>query len=587
MKNNLLNAILSCKMNYETYQNSFSPIYSNFGLGLDGNFAGIRTLYMHYNRSTHTVFEPLLSLENTANDYIPEASRVTYLTDDCDCEIAFYDTDCILIKCKTQKSIDIFSKTGKSVTDMWIAEENDDCIIMQGYSENGDERDPDKEVAVMAGAEALKGRLKNNNGKISAIPEDGEIYLAFAFDVMNVNSVDIKRKLKNAPNSIDCASEITQNWISENIKDLNVSFETEKEETVFVKAVITLIFNLAKATGNLEGFISSFPNRGGYPTHFTWDTCFQNLAYEMMNTDIAKDSLFQLFGSIRPDGKIPQFLCSTWGRPHDVQPALLGWAVKRLYNKTNDIKLIEKIFEPLEKNNHWWLTQRITSFGVIKCADGLETGQDNSPRFDKGTVLAVDMNSYLLNQIKATAEFARILGFPDKALYWENEAKKLNDNIIRYLYNEQKNMFFDAFADSAEQQTLLTASGLIPLWAGVTIPEEKAKAMIKNYLLNPEYFCGNVPFPCVAYTEAVYDPVDWWRGPMWMPEAWLMLEVLKSYGFNDEYNEISSKLYDILLHDGVLHEHFNSKTGEGMGNIEQGWTAAIFIKMFINRKTNI
>lgn len=64
-----------------------------------------------------------------------------------------------------------------------------------------------------------------------------------------------------------------------------------------------------------------------------------------------------------------------------------------------------------------------------------------------------------------------------------------------------------------------------------------------------------------------------------MPIGYLMLEVLKKYGFDKEYRESGQRLYDIILEDGRLSELFNSNTGKEMGSPEQGWTAAIFIKL--------
>ncbi len=578
MNSDLLNAILDTEMNFETHQNSFSPLYSNFGLGLEKNFSGIRSLYLHYNRKTNTLWEPLLSFEGQVGEYIPQAHKTIIKTDSTLCEITFYDRDCVLVSCKTDKPVSIFSKIG-NIPQPWVVEKSENTLILQGYSLNGDDRDPDREVPVSVGASIIKGNFSENNGQYFVKPIDGEILLAFAFDAMSISTEKTKALLENAPKTFEKATENNIQWIMETIRTLDTELTDDKSATVFVKAIISLIFNLAKAWGNLDGCISSFPNRGGYPTHFMWDSCFQNLAYEIMNIDIAKDSLLQLCNNIRPDGKIPQFLCSTWARPHDAQPALLGWAAKRLYNKDGDIEFIKKLFPALEKNNNWWLTARMTKFGIIKCADGLETGQDNSPRFDNGTILALDMNAYLLNQIKVTSEFAEILGYEDKALYWKEQADILDNGMVKYLYDEEKNMFFDADAQSGEKQALLTTSAFIPLWAGVTLPKGKAEAMIKDWLLNPQSFYGAVPFPSVAYTEGVYDPYDWWRGPTWMPEAWLMLEVLLNYGFKKEYEESAVRLYEILLQDGVLHELFNSQTGEGMGNPQQGWTAAIFIKL--------
>ncbi|MEL7121861.1 MAG: hypothetical protein AAFO07_20605 [Bacteroidota bacterium] len=56
-----------------------------------------------------------------------------------------------------------------------------------------------------------------------------------------------------------------------------------------------------------------------------------------------------------------------------------------------------------------------------------------------------------------------------------------------------------------------------------------------------------------------------WRGPTWMPMAWMMLEVLKKYEFEEEYWQAANRIYKLMLLDGELHELFNSQTGEGIG----------------------
>ena len=241
--------------------------------------------------------------------------------------------------------------------------------------------------------------------------------------------------------------------------------------------------------------------------------------------------------------------------------------------------MISTMASVLAKNNEWWLTQRITEYGLICCPDGLETGQDDSPRFDDGPVLAVDMNSYLLDQMRATAYFCRLAGDGAGAAQWETRAGDFAARMVKYLYDEKRNLFFDADPATGERRSLVTLSSLIPLWAGVPLPEERTKAMIEDYLLNENCFFGKVPFPCVAYCEPVYEPAHWWRGPTWMPVAWLMLEILEKYGYSAQRTAAARRLYGIMQKDGVLHELFDSATGEGLGCDEQGWTAAIFIRL--------
>lgn len=42
------------------------------------------------------------------------------------------------------------------------------------------------------------------------------------------------------------------------------------------------------------------------------------------------------------------------------------------------------------------------------------------------------------------------------------------------------------------------------------------------------------------------------------------------------------KLYEIILEDGHLYEYFDSQTGKGLGYPQQGWTAALFLRLHVD-----
>ena len=58
-----------------------------------------------------------------------------------------------------------------------------------------------------------------------------------------------------------------------------------------------------------------------------------------------------------------------------------------------------------------------------------------------------------------------------------------------------------------------------------------------------------------------------------------MLETLEKFGCTAEKEEAQRRLYQMLLRDVSMHELFHSRTGEGLGSEEQGWTCAIFLKL--------
>lgn len=579
---NLIDALLSLETTHATKDRSVSPMFSNFGLCF-GDQSPDPALLLHYNRGTRAVFSPLLSFEESCqvrSTFLSTSffgGRGTY-------ELCFYDMDAFVLRGENASPVRVFGRENCAMQPFWRVPDQEDVLIIRGYSKNVDDRDPDESVPVLCGLRVITGTLREEDGGAVILPdEQGNVYLAAAFSVLEISEQRLKQTILAAPKDLDGAKNAMRRWAQECAGGLTVLPSDPDTRHTFLTAVSGLLMNLAKAPGNLSRCLSAFPSRGGYPTHFLWDSAFQNLAYELMSEEAAGDSLLQLAYAIRSDGKIPQFICSTWVRPHYTQPALLGWAARRYVERVGAERagdaFIRTMASALAKNNEWWLTQRMTASGLIVCPHGLETGQDDSPRFDDGPVLAVDMNSYLLSQMRATAWFCCLAGDDAAAADWETRAEAFAARMVAVLYDEEKNLFFDADPVTGERRTLVTLSSLIPLWAGVPLSEEKSHAMIEEYLLNEQYFFGKVPFPSVAYGETVYEPAHWWRGPTWMPTAWLMLETLEQYGFSTQRAEAAARLYRMMKEDGVLHEHFDSATGEGLGCDEQGWTAAIFIRL--------
>ena len=561
---------------------SMSPMYSNFGLCFSEGRAAAETLLLHYNRFTRPLWKPLIDFGG-AGEIRSTFASTRIQNENTDCELCFYATDAFAVYGRAAAAR-IFCAADASLSEVWEAYRDENMLILQGYSENGDARDPDKYVPVACGVRVSRGTLRAENGETQVLPDGtGELRFSLVCRALGFDLSEIKERLASAPETAEDAKERVRAWATEAAGGLDRIPAEEDARNTFLTAAAGLMMNLTAAPGKLAGHLSAFPSRGGYPTHFMWDSAFQNLAYELMSEKAAADTLLLLARSARPDGKIPQFLCSTWERPHETQPALLGWAARRYAEKAGaenlDPAFINTVYGALCRNNRWWLTARMTKYGLIYCPHGLETGQDDSPRFDGGPVIAADMNAYLLSQLRATAYFAALAGDADGQKAWETEAERFGALMVKHLYDAEQNLFFDADLQTGRPLPLIALSSLIPLWAGVPLPEEKRRAMIEDYLLNEKYFFGGVPFPSVAYCEKTYEPAHWWRGPTWMPVAWLMLETLEQYGYKKERALAAARLYEIMKKDGALHELFNSQTGEGLGCAEQGWTAAIFIRL--------
>jgi hypothetical protein len=58
----ILSELLTIPMDYSTFKNSYSPLFSSYALCLDGKFPGITKLVLNYNRKARALWSPLVKL---------------------------------------------------------------------------------------------------------------------------------------------------------------------------------------------------------------------------------------------------------------------------------------------------------------------------------------------------------------------------------------------------------------------------------------------------------------------------------------------------------------------------------------------
>jgi len=566
---------LNQKACYNGASQSFSPLYSNIGIDArNGAF------YIHFNRRTAVLYAPFFDIHIDAA-CTEKVDSIYYQTEKSYAILSFYDMDAFLLDWNSKYPLTLCCQPGKHMISQWIVSADHLTVLLQGYFALTDNRDPDRRCPYLVGIRAIHGSImQTEDGSFYVLPDaQHHTLIAVSFACLDFSADHLLKKLQQAPENIHCAIKATRNWIWECTQNLDCSVDSPEEAAVISNSIRPLLMNLCKAPGLLRNYVSSFPNRGTYPTHYLWDSCFQNLAYELLNPSLARDAILQLTCNIRPDGKIPQFICSTWSRPHEVQPPLIGWAAQRLEKIPGQEDIGLAILPVLEKNCHWWLTHRMTKYGLIETANGLETGWDNSPRFDHGPILALDMNSYLIRQLRYVSELCRRLGRKNDADFWRQKAETLATRLVELCYNPDKKLFFDFHVKTGKQLNVLTPAAFLPLWAGVPLNRSITHVMIEDILLSPKHFFGEIPFPSVAYDDPTYECANWWRGPTWLPVAYLMLKVLDQYSYQTQARVARERLCEIIQKDGKFHELFNSQTGEGLGSEEQGWTAACFLRI--------
>ena len=383
---------------------SYSPFYSDMGLGLDAE-GGISTIYLHYNRKTTGFLPGFIRFSSSPQrlDIKPHIAEQQF--EGGQFSTAFYDLNTWLVESDVPEDISIqftqlkddaarlvkidrnYKHLGenKEREDIFVPRIHhaEDCYLFEGYLENTDKRDPDSHFPVILGMRILQGKVADGDGiktplRITSV--DGEkIVCAFSIRALDVEQDVIIQRLNAAPSTCLEASLMCYNWLDTALGAIEIPTEASNERDTYAQAIYTLLSNSSHAPGQLRGRISSFPSRGCFPTHYCWDSYFQNLGLARLEPRLEKDALLLLTENQRADGKIAHFLCSTWFRPDEIQAPLLGWAAQRLVKNRNDLEFAAEILPAMRKNTTWWLQQRMSSTGLVRIIHAYEVW-DNTVR---------------------------------------------------------------------------------------------------------------------------------------------------------------------------------------------------------------
>lgn len=328
------------------------------------------------------------------------------------------------------------------------------------------------------------------------------------------------------------------------------------------------------------------------------------------------------------------------------KPPLAAWSVWQIYQQNHDKEFLAEMYPKLVEYHNWWYTNRdhnhdgLAEYGATvhdlhyKTVNGQkvpdtdeiilgaawESGMDNAVRFDaegagkddQGVQVlenknsdgktvgfsinqeSVDLNSYLYAEKGYLASMAKVLGKDSDVTEYTDEAKTLRDKINQKMYDKKTGFYYDLqFVGDKEQMVSERGKGTegwIPLWAKVS--NQKEAGTVKDVMMNPAMFNTYMPLPTTARDSKKFTSTRYWRGPVWLDQAFFGIEGLQNYGFQKDADTLTNKLYDHaegLLGDGPIRENYNPLNGQGLNSENFSWSASVFYMLhhdvFGNGKT--
>jgi putative isomerase len=100
-------------------------------------------------------------------------------------------------------------------------------------------------------------------------------------------------------------------------------------------------------------------------------------------------------------------------------------------------------------------------------------------------------------------------------------------------------------------------------------------------MLDPDKFATFMPFPTLARDDPRFSPIKgYWRGPVWLDQAYFGVEALRRYGYNQQANDMARRLVlnaHGLTQDAPMYENYDPLTGHGYQSPNFSWSAASYL----------
>ncbi|SFS13455.1 putative isomerase [Dyella sp. OK004] len=380
---------------------------------------------------------------------------------------------------------------------------------------------------------------------------------------------------------------------------------------VAVKAMMTLLGNWRAARGDIhhDGVIPSYSNPD-FNGFWAWDSWKHAAALAHFVPTLAREQILAMFDYQGADGMVPDcvYLDKANNNWRDSKPPLAVWASLELYRADGDKAFLADLYDKLVRYHRWWFTARdhdrngLAEFGSTdgtKIAAAWESGMDNAVRFDATRMLkngegawsmdqeSVDLNAYLYREKLDLAEVAAILGKTQDQQRWLAEAAAMKSPIQTRMFDKELGYFFDAKLGKDERVRVLGSEGWAPLWAGVASPDQ-AESVIR-VMLDPKKFATLMPFPTLAADDSKFAPIKgYWRGPVWLDQAYFGVEALRRYGHDRQADDMARRLVrqaNGLTQQAPFYENYDPLTGNGYQSRNFSWSAASYL-LLLQRPAN-
>lgn len=330
--------------------------------------------------------------------------------------------------------------------------------------------------------------------------------------------------------------------------------------------------NLRKAKPGTH-FVSDFIDTAFNGFLFMWDSTFIMMfaKYGSRVFNFQK-TLDNFYSHQHPDGFICRELCEReYGEefnrddPCSTGPNVLPWAEWTYYCATGDKERLSRVFDPLSAY-HWWMCRNRSWQNGTYWSSGWGCGMDDCPRVPEGycvshshghmSWLDATAQAYLSNVI--LCKMAKELGREDETDWLKDEQALLYKAVNETMWDEKTSFYYDVLRDGSRSKVKF-AGAYWTLLADL-VPEERKDAFVAH-LDNENEFKRPNRVPTLSADHPEYCPDGgYWRGAIWAPTNYMILEALRENGYDAMSYDIARACHqnavEVFEKTGTLWENY-------------------------------
>lgn len=335
----------------------------------------------------------------------------------------------------------------------------------------------------------------------------------------------------------------------------------------------------------------------------------------MNNPEVAEGSFLNFVENQNQNGSYPGNLYPINIDRRSFYHTDFGTAIMEIYKVHPDVDFLQKIYPSLIKYAEFFDRERDPENSYLyDVIDQMETGQEFMTRYtsvDKKADLqmesdgirlkGVDATCYQYGIRKALSFIAEKLGKEFDSKKWKNEAKKIKDAVLKFMWDKDEEMFFDVNPKNRQRTNIKAAVCFYPYMSDIT--DESHLNGLEKHLFNKEEFWTSYPVPATALNEPLSSSFgEWkekrmncpWNGRVWpmtnshIAEA--LVNVASKYdgSLKEKAGWFIKRTIEMMFSGGDLkypntYEHYNPHSGKpciyrGVNDYQHSWMVDLIIK---------